>query len=269
MPTLAIAFPQIDPVLIAFGPFAIRWYALGYIAGLFGGAWYMRRLVKAPPALMKPEQVDDFVIWALIGIVAGGRLGYVLFYKPLFFLDHPLEILKTWEGGMSFHGGLLGMVAAIILFARKYKLDQWYVGDHVACVAPIGIALVRLANFINGELWGRVAPDVPWAMVFPDGGPEPRHPSQLYEAFSEGLVLLIVLHVLWRIPSVRHRPGILAGVFWIGYGVLRTFGELFREPDAHLGFLIGGATMGQFLSVPMILIGIAFIVRAKPLPQAA
>jgi phosphatidylglycerol:prolipoprotein diacylglycerol transferase len=263
---MAIAFPELDPVALRLGPLAIRWYALAYIAGLFGGIWYMRRLVKAPPALMTAQQVDDLLLWVLGGIVLGGRLGYVLFYKPSYYLANPSEILRTWEGGMSFHGGLLGVILAIMLFARHAKVDQWYVADNIGCCVPIGLGLGRLANFINGELWGRPAPDVPWAMVFPGGGDVPRHPSQLYQAFFEGLVLFVVMHLLWHNERIRNRPGVLTGCFCIGYGLLRIIGETFREPDSFIGFLPGGTTMGQWLSLPMVLAGAFFIWRAKPLP---
>ena len=258
----AITFPAFDPVIFEIGPFAVRWYALAYIAGLFGGIWYARWMVKHPPSLMQPAQIDDFLLWVLGGVVLGGRLGYVLFYKPGDYFSDPLSILKTWEGGMSFHGGLLGVTVAIILYARHIKVDKWYVADLVACAAPIGLALGRIANFINGELWGRVATDVPWAMIFPTGGPEPRHPSQLYQAGMEGLILLIILHLLWRKENIRGRPGILTGVFWLGYGIARIIGEFFREPDAFLGYLAGGATMGQLLSIPMVLFGMFCIWRA-------
>jgi len=263
----ALIFPAFDPVIFEIGPFAIRWYALAYIAGIFGGIWYARWMVKHPPQLMTPDQIDDFLLWVLGGIVLGGRLGYVLFYKPGEYLANPLAIVKTWEGGMSFHGGLLGVTLAVILYARRIKIDKWYLADLAACSAPIGLGLGRLANFVNGELWGR-ASDVPWAMVFPGGGPDPRHPSQLYQAALEGVLLLVVLHILWRNESIRRQPGILTGVFWIGYGLARIFGEFFREPDAFLGFLVGGATMGQLLSVPMILFGIFSIWRARRAPAA-
>ena len=258
----ALTFPAFDPIIFEIGPFAVRWYALAYIAGLFGGIWYGRWMVKHPPQLMTPSQIDDFLLWVLAGVVLGGRLGYVLFYKPGEYLANPLAIVKTWEGGMSFHGGLLGVTLAIILFARSIKVNQWYIADLVACAAPIGLGLGRLANFVNGELWGRVT-NVPWAMVFPGSGPDPRHPSQLYQAALEGLVLFVLLHILWRNENIRNRPGIITGVFWIGYGVARIFGELFREPDAFLGFLFAGATMGQLLSVPMILFGVFSIWRAR------
>ena len=263
MPTLALAFPNIDPILLQVGPIAIRWYALSYIAGLFAGVYYMRRLVTYPPALMTPAQVDDFFLWTMAGVIFGGRLGYVLFYKPAFYFANPGEIVKTWEGGMSFHGGLLGVIIAIMVFARIKKINQWYIADNVACVVPIGLGLVRIANFINGELWGRPT-DLPWGMVFPTGGDVPRHPSQLYESFMEGLVLFVVINLLWRNQKIRNRLGFLTGAFCIGYGIVRIVGEFFREPDAHLGFLYGGATMGQLLSIPMVIAGIIFIVRAKP-----
>ena len=261
-----LLFPQIDPVIFAVGPFAVRWYALAYIAGLFGGLWYMRWMVKRPPALMTPAQVDDFMLWALGGVVLGGRLGYVLFYKAGYYAQHPLEIFKTWEGGMSFHGGLLGVTLAILLYARHAKIEKWYLGDLIGCAAPIGLGLGRIANFINGELWGREAPGVPWAMIFPGAGEVPRHPSQLYQAGLEGVTLFLIMHFCWRNESIRRRPGILTGVFWIGYGVFRSIGEFFREPDSFLGFLIGGATMGQLLSLPMILFGVFCIWRARRAP---
>jgi phosphatidylglycerol:prolipoprotein diacylglycerol transferase len=264
-PMLALAFPNIDPVLIHLGPLAIRWYALAYIAGLFGGIYYMRWLVKSPPSLATPQQVDDLLLWLLGGIVLGGRLGYVLFYKAGYYLANPVEIFKTWEGGMSFHGGLLGVIIAIMLFARHAKLNQWYIADNIGCAVPIGLGFGRIANFINGELWGRPT-DVAWAMIFPgDERQVPRHPSQLYQAFFEGLVLFVIIHLLWRNERIRNRPGVLTGCFCIGYGIFRMIGETFREPDAFIGFMAGGTTMGQWLSLPMILAGAIFIWRAKPL----
>lgn len=259
----AIAFPQIDPVIFAIGPFAIRWYALAYIAGLFGGLWMMRRFVQWPPKLMTPTHVDDFFLWAMLGVILGGRIGYVVFYKPMVYIADPLAILKTWEGGMSFHGGLLGVILAIMLFARKYKIEQWHVSDGVGLVVPIGLGLGRLANFINGELWGRVAPNVPWAMVFPGGGDIPRHPSQLYQAFLEGAVLFTIMLLFARSEKIRRAPGTMTGIFLIGYGCFRIVGEFFREPDAQLGFLAMGATMGQLLSIPMVLFGVYCVWRAQ------
>ena len=263
----AIAFPSIDPVAFAIGPFAVRWYALGYLAGVFLGIWYVKSLVRKPPRLMTPEQVDDFMIWVLLGVIIGGRLGFVLFYKPGEYFSHPLDIFKTWEGGMSFHGGTLGVIAAIMLYARRVKIEQWALSDGVGCAMPIGIGLVRVTNFINGELWGRTAPDVPWAMVFPGAGDVPRHPSQLYEAGLEGFVLFWIMWALARSEKIRSRPGTLTGAFLIGYGVFRITCETFREPDIQLGFLALGMTMGQWLSVPMVLFGLYSIWRAKPVAQ--
>ena len=268
MTPLALTFPAFDPVLIEIGPLAIRWYALAYLVGLFGGVWYARCLVLRPPILMKPSQVDDFLMWVLFGVICGGRLGYVLLYKPAYYLAKPAEILMTWEGGMSFHGGLLGVVVAIILFARKNRINKWYISDLVGCAVPIGIFLGRVANFVNGELYGRFAPNVPWAMAFPNGGPIPRHPSQLYEAMLEGLLLFLIMHVLWRQNAIRSKPGILTGCFCVGYGVSRIITEFFREPDRHLGFIASGMTMGQLLSLPMILFGIWVVKRSIAQPSA-
>ncbi len=271
MTPLALTFPAIDPIMIEIGPLAIRWYALAYVVGLFGGVWYAKHLVKKPPALMSPDQVDDFLLWVLLGIVLGGRLGYVLFYKPAYYAANPIEIVMTWEGGMAFHGGLLGVIAVILLFAKRKNIDKWYLADNVGCAVPIGLFLGRVANFINGELYGRTAPDVPWAMAFPDGGPIPRHPSQLYEAFLEGLVLFVVMYLLWRNERLRARPGVLTGCFCVGYGLARSIVEVFREPDRHLGFIASGITMGQILSLPMILFGVWVIRRslARPLATAS
>ncbi len=254
---LSLVYPHFDPIAIAVGPFAIRWYALAYITGLMLGWTYVKRLVRHPPYAMKEIDVDDFLVWATLGVVLGGRTGYVLFYKPDFYFSHPLEIFKLWRGGMSFHGGLLGVVTAIVLFSRQRKLNLFAVGDVVCCAVPIGLFFGRLANFVNGELFGRVAPDVPWAMVFPNGGPLPRHPSQLYEAGMEGLILFTIMALLWRNPRIRAHSGVLAGCFLTGYGTARIVGEFFRQPDPFLGFLIGGATMGQLLSLPLVLIGLS------------
>ncbi len=264
----AIPFPNIDPTLIQIGPFAIRWYALAYIAGIVIGWRLARGLVQRAPRVATKEQVDDFVTWVTLGIVLGGRLGYVLFYRPGYYITAPWEALYLWQGGMAFHGGALGVIIATYFFARVNGLNWFAFADRVVCVVPIGIFFGRLANFINGELWGRVS-DVPWAMVFPTGGPEPRHPSQLYQAGLEGLALFALLMVLAGRPSVRARAGVLSGVFLVGYGVARIVGEIFRQPDAHLGFLFAGATMGQLLSVPMVLVGAWLIWRAKPVVEAA
>ena len=264
MISTALTFPQFDPVAIHLGPLAIRWYALAYIAGLLLGWAYLRRLVAFPPRALTILQLDDFLVWATLGVVLGGRLGYVLFYKPGFYLSNPAEIVMVWHGGMSFHGGMLGVLVAMAAFCRRDRLSLPALGDLVSCAAPIGLFFGRLANFVNGELFGRAAPaDLPWAMIFPGGGPIPRHPSQLYEAGLEGLALGLIMYLLWRRPSVRLVPGTLAGAFLIGYALARITGEFFREPDAFLGFLMGGATMGQLLSLPMAAAGIALVVWAR------
>jgi phosphatidylglycerol---prolipoprotein diacylglyceryl transferase len=271
MPFLVIPYPHIDPVLVHIGPFAIRWYALAYIFGILIGWAYARALVRSEKLWGgKPPLValdfDDFVLWVTLGIILGGRIGYVLFYNLPFFLAHPLQIFELWTGGMSFHGGFTGCVVAVCLFARKRGISILSLGDVTCAVGPIGIFLGRIANFINGELWGRRAPDwLPWAMAFfPGGGPTPRHPSQLYEAFLEGVVLLTIMLVLGRRLPLRARFGLLTGVFLLGYGIARIIAEFFREPDAFLGFLWAGATMGQLLSVPMLLAGGWLIWRAQP-----
>lgn len=260
----AIPFPIIDPILIEIGPLAIRWYALAYIAGIVLGWRLARALVRLTPIVSTKEQLDDFVTWVTLGIILGGRLGYVLFYRPGYYLENPLEALMVWQGGMAFHGGMLGVIIATWLFCRINKLPLLAFGDRVVAVVPIGIFFGRMANFINGELWGRVAPDVPWAMVFPGAGPDPRHPSQLYQAGMEGLILFAILMLLISRPAIRARPGFIAGAFLAGYSIARIIGELFRQPDAHLGFLFAGATMGQLLSLPMLAAGAWLMMRARP-----
>jgi len=262
-----LLFPQFDPVLIQVGPFAIRWYALAYIAGIVLGWRLLRRLIVQAPAVGTPLQADDFVTWATLGIVLGGRLGYVLFYQPAVYLANPTQILEVWHGGMSFHGGALGVTIAILLFCRQQKISILGFADRLAVCVPIGLGFGRVANFINGELWGRPAPDwLPWAMIFPTGGPIPRHPSQIYQALMEGLILFIVMLAASRSPGIRARFGALTGIFLAGYAVARMIGEHFREPDAFLGFLYGGITMGQLLSVPMLLAGLFLVLRARRVP---
>ena len=250
----ALPFPDIDPVLFQIGPFALRWYALSYIFGLILGWRYCRRLGQnRSPAKIPPEFFDDLLLWATLGVILGGRLGYVLFYKPVFFLENPLQIVKVWEGGMSFHGGLIGVTLAIIFFSRQRRIDMFAVADVVAAAVPIGLFFGRVANFINGELFGRVTTS-PLGMVFPHGGPDPRHPSQLYEALLEGVLLfLVLLFLTWR-GGLRHR-GLFLGVFLAGYGLSRFIVEYFREPDEHLGLLFEFISMGQVLSLPMMLLG--------------
>ncbi|MBA5775759.1 prolipoprotein diacylglyceryl transferase [Stappia sp. F7233] len=271
MPFLALPFPAIDPVLVEFGPFAIRWYALAYIAGILL-AWRLMRREVADERLWngmarpQPVDIDDFVLWATLGIILGGRLGYVLFYDPVYFLNNPTDVLKVWTGGMSFHGGFLGTVLAMVLFARMRGLSVLTFFDLAGTVAPIGLFFGRIANFINGELWGRPS-DVPWAIAFPTGGPEPRHPSQLYEAALEGVVLFLLIRLAVTRFSTLQRPGLTAGLFAAGYGAARTIAEFFRMPDVQIGYLYGGLTMGMLLSAPMILAGLAlalWAVRRKP-----
>ena len=267
MPFLLIDFPSFNPIAIAIGPFAIRWYALAYIGGIVLGWLYARSLLKnerlwSGPAPISLPQLDDFILWVTLGIILGGRTGYVLFYNLPFFIEHPLAIFKLWEGGMSFHGGFLGCVVAVMWFARKNDVSILSLGDITTAVGPIGLFLGRLANFINSELWGRPAdPGLPWAIIFPNGGPLPRHPSQLYEAGLEGILLFTVLAVMIRFGALK-RPGLILGSFTLIYGLARITGEHFREPDPQLGFLWGGLTMGMLLSIPMLIVGIALIVRA-------
>jgi phosphatidylglycerol:prolipoprotein diacylglycerol transferase len=265
MPLYVIPFPAFDPVLVSFGPIAVRWYALAYIVGILLGWLYARAVIRrnnlwASPPPLTVTDYDDFVLWVTLGIILGGRIGYVLIYNPAYFAAHPLESLQLWKGGMSFHGGFLGCVTAVILFARRRGLSILSLGDITCAAGTIGLLLGRIANFINGELWGRTT-DVPWAMVFPTGGPLPRHPSQLYEAGLEGLLLFIVLSLLIRAGALK-RPGVILGSFTLGYGIARSIGEHFREPDPQLGFLWDQLTMGTLLSIPLILAGVIIIVAA-------
>ena len=266
---LLIAFPTFDPVAIAIGPIAIKWYALAYIGGIVFGWIYARSLIKnekhwGGPAPISVPQLDDFILWVTLGIILGGRTGYVLFYNLPFFIQHPAEIFELWKGGMSFHGGFMGCVIAVMWFAMRNNISILSLGDITTAVGPIGLFLGRIANFINSELWGRPAdPDLPWAMIFPNGGPVPRHPSQLYEALLEGVVLFVVMFALSRQERLRARFGWLTGAFLVGYGIARTTGEFFREPDVFLGYLIGGVTMGQLLCIPMLAAGFWLMLRSK------
>ncbi|MDX2237901.1 MAG: prolipoprotein diacylglyceryl transferase [Hyphomonadaceae bacterium] len=277
----ALDFPNLDPIALSLGPFQLgdltigplhlRWYALAYIAGLMLGWRYIVHLVRAPrlwgaqTAPMTAEQTDDLLFWATIGVIVGGRLGYVVFYKPdMIWLD-PLSIPALWEGGMSFHGGLIGVILAIVYFARSRKASLLSVGDCVAAATPIGLFFGRIANFVNGELWGRPS-NAPWAMTFPGAGPLPRHPSQLYEAFLEGLVLFIVLRVATHRFNALQKPGLTTGLFLVGYGLSRALVEVVREPDSHMPEALQGyVTMGMLLSLPMIAAGVWLTRRAlKP-----
>lgn len=259
-------FPNIDPVALQIGPIAIRWYALAYIAGfLLAWRWCMMLAGRFDPLRPTAQDMDDFLIWAILGTILGGRIGYVIFYNLATYADDPLAALQIWQGGMSFHGGLIGVTAAMILFARSRGFSPFALGDLVAAGVTIGLFFGRIANFINGELYGRVT-QVSWGVVFPHGGPEPRHPSQLYEAVLEGLVLFVILAVLARREEIRRRPGVVAGAFLIGYGCFRFLVEFVREPDPQLGFLWLGATMGQLLCIPMAALGGWMIWRAYNRP---
>jgi phosphatidylglycerol:prolipoprotein diacylglycerol transferase len=277
---MALPFPAIDPVAIQIGPFAVRWYGLAYFAGILLGWRYGRRLAAnerlwgGRPAPVTPADIDDLLLWLTLGIVLGGRLGYALFYEPGHFLADPLAIARVWEGGMSFHGGLLGTILALSLFARRRGLPLLSLLDIAAASTPFGLFFGRLANFINGELFGRPS-DVPWAMVFPYGGPEPRHPSQLYEAALEGILLFLVLAFLFWRTRARWQPGRLVGAFLLVYGLSRFVVEFVREPDAHLVEFAQATQlhMGQWLSLPMILAGLYLILtaakraeRVRPVP---
>lgn len=280
---LAIPFPGIDPVIFSLElggfAFSLRWYAVAYIVGLVLGWRYVAWLVRreelwrgAPP--MKPAEAEELLTWMVLGVILGGRLGFVLFYQPGYYLANPSQIPAVWHGGMSFHGGMLGVTLGIVGWSRLRRRPLMEVADAVACAAPIGLLLGRVANFINSELWGRTS-DVPWAVIFPNGGPLPRHPSQLYEATLEGVILFLVL---WRLATRRgwlKTPGAITGVFLVGYGCARTFVELFRQPDAFyqsesnpLGLALqwgpqAGLTMGQILSIPMIVAGLAILLAAR------
>jgi phosphatidylglycerol---prolipoprotein diacylglyceryl transferase len=264
-----VTFLKIDPIAFSIGPFAVRWYALAYIAALIFAVWYAKRLVRNPSLwdgkqpTATPRQIDDVFIWLVLGVVLGGRLGYVLFYNPLHYATHPLDIVRMWDGGMSFHGGFLGVVVALFLYGRRIGTTLDRLLDLGAAVTPFGLGLGRLANFVNGELWGRPS-DVPWAMIFPaDPLQVPRHPSQLYEAVVEGLVLYIVIWIaIHRFKALSH-PGRAAGLFALGYGLSRIFIEFFREPDGQLGYFLGFITMGMILSLPLVAIGIWLLLRSR------
>lgn len=246
-----LTYPQIDPVIVQIGPLAVRWYGLMYLAGFMAAYFLIRHLARYRDLPLASQELSDLLFYGVLGVILGGRLGYTLFYNFSYYADHPLRIFAVWEGGMSFHGGLLGVVAASLIFCHRKGLPRLLTGDILVTAATIGLGLGRLGNFINAELWGRVT-DVPWGMVFPGGGPEPRHPSQLYEAFLEGPVLFLILWLLHRRKAPAGAPFF---AFFLFYGLFRFGVEFFRQPDAHLGFLWGGATMGQLLSLPMVLFG--------------
>lgn len=258
-----ISFPNIDPAALRLGFIVIRWYSLAYIFGIIGAWLLARKMSRYSKSVFTVLKIDDFLMWATAGVVVGGRLGYVLFYNARYFFENPLQIFAVWQGGMSFHGGLLGVIVATVLFARLKQVPPLVMGDILVCVAPIGLFFGRLANFINAELYGRVTRSVPWAVIFPAGGLMPRHPSQLYEAGLEGIVLFVVLNTIWWFSErLRNRQGFLFGLFLVLYAVFRFGVEFTREPDAHLGFVFQSLSMGQLLCVPMILLGIWFVCSA-------
>lgn len=255
-------FPLIDPIAFEIGPVAVRWYGLAYVAGFIGGLLYIKSLARRWPSRFTPEGVDDFFTWGVLGVILGGRLGYCLFYNPAYFLSNPVEILKIWEGGMSYHGGLLGVVLAVLLYGRRYKINFFDMTDRIAPGVCIGLFFGRIANFINGELYGRFT-DVPWGMVFPHAGELPRHPSQLYQAFLEGLVLFVVLHLVASKKPARY---VVSGLFALLYGIFRFAVEFVRQPDnlPHLREgVLGWMTMGQVLTLPLIAFGIGLLVMSR------
>jgi phosphatidylglycerol:prolipoprotein diacylglycerol transferase len=284
LPMASLPFPNIDPILVQIGPLAVHWYGIGYIVGILFAWWYAKRLVTNtrlwPDGVlpMKPIDLDDFIVWAAVGVVLGGRTGYVLFYDLKRYIDHPFDILAIWQGGMSFHGGLLGVILAMTLFSIKRGIRTWTLFDVVAAGVPVGLGLVRIANFVNAELWGRVT-DMSWGVVFCNerllhsaagcvAGLEPRHPSQLYEALLEGLVLFLVVRFLTHSRLKLKTPRFVGGAFICGYGLSRIFVEFFREPDQQLGYLLGGwLTMGMVLSLPMVLAGIWAMATARQVAQ--
>jgi phosphatidylglycerol---prolipoprotein diacylglyceryl transferase len=271
LPLAALPFPNIDPVIVRLGPLAIHWYGLAYVVGILTGWWYAKRLVanlalwhEGRPA-MRPSDIDDFLVWAAVGIVLGGRVGYILFYDLGRYIANPLDMVALWQGGMSFHGGMLGTILAMVLFARSRGILPWSLLDVIAASTPPALGLVRCTNFINSELWGRIT-DVPWAIEFPTGGPFTRHPSQLYEAALEGVALFFALRLLTHRARKLGEPRFVGAAFIAGYGLIRIFVEFFREPDAQLGYLLGTGwlTMGIVLSLPMVLAGLWGMLTARP-----
>lgn len=270
MNSLAVlTFPNIDPVIFSVGPFAIRWYAMAYIAGLIFGIWYMKRLVSMPKLwgearpTATPAQIDDFFIWAMLGVVLGGRIGYLLFYGSALMAADPLYVFRVWEGGMSFHGGFFGVILVTFIYGKRHGIGLDRLLDLGAAATPVGLGLGRLANFINGELYGRET-NLPWAIVFPnDPAGLPRHPSQLYEFFLEGVVLFAVINYAVYRYKILAKPGRAAGLYALIYGLSRILVEFVREPDAQLGYFGGFVTMGMILSLPLLAIGIWLLLRSR------
>jgi phosphatidylglycerol:prolipoprotein diacylglycerol transferase len=261
-------FPEFDPVIFSIGPFALRWYALAYIGGLLIGWRYCLYMTRKPPGIVKYEYIDDLFIWVTVGVVIGGRLGFVLFYDPVRYLNHPLEALQVWHGGMAFHGGLIGVMLAVYFYGRCKGTGFWPLADMIAAAVPVGLFLGRLGNFMNQELWGTVTHG-PWGMIFPRAGPEPRHPSQLYEAALEGVVLFALTWWLVHKRQSLTRPGMTGGVFLMGYALARIVVEPVREQTHYIDLLPFGMTYGQLLSVPMFLFGAYILRRALKNPPAS
>lgn len=251
-------FPEISPIMFTVGPLAVRWYSMAYLFGILIGWFLLKRNVAKNNLGLSKENIEDLVFYITLGVILGGRFGYVLFYGQDTYLHNPLQIFAIWHGGMSFHGGIAGVILAMWYFSHKIKYPFLRLADLVVLYAPIGIFLGRLANFVNDELWGRPS-DVAWAVKFPNGGYIPRHPSQLYEALTEGLLMFVILNLLWRSKTVRERKGTVAALFAVLYAVFRMSMEQFRQPDAQLGFIFGNVTMGQILSVPLLVAGLAVL----------
>ncbi|MCF2907256.1 prolipoprotein diacylglyceryl transferase [Pseudoalteromonas sp. DL2-H2.2] len=252
---MALQFPEIDPIIFSIGPLSVRWYGVMYLIGFAFAMWWANKEADKPNSGWTKDEVSDLLFYGMLGVILGGRIGYVLFYQFSHFLENPMYLLRIDQGGMSFHGGALGVIAGIFIFAWRFKKSPLAVGDFVVPMVPVGLLAGRIGNFINGELWGR-ATDVPWAVVFPTGGPVARHPSQLYEAFLEGLVLFIML--IWYRKQPRP-AGSVAGLFLLGYGTFRFIVEYFREPDAHIGLYAGMISQGQILSLPMVIGGLGLM----------
>ncbi len=255
-------FPNINPVVFSIGPFTVYWYSLAYVLGVLVGWFYAYKIIKKFKVGVTAANLENFVTWAILGIVIGGRLGYVLLYNPIKYLSNPITIFKTYEGGMSFHGGMIGLIMSSYFFCHKYKINFLLFGDILAIVTPIGLFLGRIANFINGELYGRVT-KMPWGMIFPNSDLQIRHPCQLYEAFFEGVILFLILaYTTFKYKTIQIQ-GLNSAIFLIFYSVFRIIIEMFREPDSHIGFIFNNLTMGQILSLPMIMLGIYLIIRIR------
>jgi len=257
---MLLIHPSIDPVIVSFGVIQIRWYGIAYVLGFLLGIYLIKQINQGYQKRIKNKQIDDFFIWSVIGVILGGRIGYVLFYQTATILTDPINILFIWKGGMSFHGGLIGIIISIFLFSKKYSIDFFQLSDLVSSVAPIGLFFGRLANFINVELYGRVT-DFPLAMIYPSIDQAPRHPSQLYEAFFEGVVLFIILRFFNKKNYSQNNFGFITSLFLILYGIFRFLIEFLREPDAHIGLIFNSVTMGQLLSVPLVIIGVGIYLK--------